>query len=125
MIQTKDIPEYEGLYTVNTEGQIYSFKSNRFLKGCTSTTEHKFVHLRKDGKAKMFQVHRLVAQAFIPNPKNLPFVHHIDDNPQNNNVNNLMWVTPKENTHYCIASGKFGKMPWGAPRKKSTINKEK
>lgn len=125
MIQTKDIPGYEGLYTVNTEGQIYSFKSNRFLKCGTSTTGHKFVYLRKDGKAKMFQVHRLVAKAFIPNPKNLPVVHHIDENPQNNSVENLKWCTQKENVQYCIASGKFGKMPWGTPGKKSTISQVK
>lgn len=43
------------------------------------------------------QVHRLVGQAFIPNPENLPQIHHIDNNPSNNNVNNLLWVSNIEN----------------------------
>ena len=44
------------------------------------------------------QVHRLVGLAFIPNPENLPQIHHIDNNPSNNNVSNLRWVTNIENT---------------------------
>ena len=117
MIETKDIPGYEGLYTANSQGQIYSYKSNKFLEGCTMTSGHKTVYLRKNGTSKMFQIHRIIATLFIPNPDNFPFVHHIDENPQNNAVDNLKWVTPKENTQYCIASGKFGKMRWGKQNK--------
>ena len=50
---------------------------------------------KKDHQKKV-RVHRLVAIAFIPNPQNKSQVHHIDENPSNNNVHNLMWVTPKE-----------------------------
>ena len=48
-------------------------------------------------------IHRLVAQAFIPNPDNKPYIDHIDGNPANNNVDNLRWCTQKENLSYPIA----------------------
>jgi hypothetical protein len=51
------------------------------------------VSLSKDGKAKPFRVHRLVAVAFIPNPDNLPIINHKDENKLNNNADNLEWCT--------------------------------
>ena len=110
MIESKDIPGYEGLYTIDTEGKVYSYKSKRYLTGGTLVYGHKTVILSKNGKVKMHLVHRLVAEAFIPNPNNLPVVHHIDENPQNNTVSNLQWCTQKENVHHTIAAGKHGTM---------------
>jgi hypothetical protein len=106
----KDVPGYEGLYRVSNLGNVYSCKRNRPMKQNDNGSGHLVVLLYKDGKPKINPVHRLVAGAFIPNPFNLPIVHHLDDNPQNNHVSNLKWCTQKENVHYTIAAGKHGTM---------------
>jgi len=64
---------------------------------------YKMIWLITDGKSKKFRVHRLVAEAFIPNPDNKPEVNHIDGNRTNNTVTNLEWVTSKENTDHYIS----------------------
>jgi len=53
-------------------------------------------------------LHRAIAEAFIPNPDNLPYVRHLDDDPQNNSVSNLAWGTQKDNMGDCIRNGNFG-----------------
>lgn len=62
---------------------------------------YKAVNLNKNGKAKVnARIHRIVAEAFIPNPNNLPYVNHIDENPKNNHVDNLEWCDCKYNNNY-------------------------
>lgn len=63
------------------------------------------VWLYKDGEKRPIYVHVLVAMAFIPNPENKPIVHHIDENPANNCVDNLMWVTPEEHNEIHNSTG--------------------
>lgn len=93
----KPIKGYEGLYAITEDGQVWSYISNKFLnKRVQKRDGYELVNLYKDGKQKTFQVHRLVAEAFIPNPENKPTVDHKDRDKLNNSVENLQWATTKE-----------------------------
>ena len=109
----KDIKDYEGLYQVSNLGRIrsldrlvkHAFKGYSRLKGkikpCRKNTHgYLNINLCKDGKAKTLLIHRLVAQAFLPNPDNLPEVNHKDENKENNRVDNLEWCTSLYNNSY-------------------------
>ena len=100
----KDIPNYEGLYQISDTGRIKSLKRNIILKPSTNKNYFKII-LCKNGSKKTYFIHRLVAIAFISNPKNLLEVNHIDGNKLNNNVNNLEWCTRKENVEHSIRNG--------------------
>lgn len=97
MIGFKYIPQYEGLYSIDKNGNVFSHISSRVLKQHANHRGYFMVDLWKDGKCKKGIVHRLVAKTYIPNPCNLPEIDHIDTNRQNNNVNNLRWCNRKEN----------------------------
>ena len=99
---------FEGLYDVSNLGRVRSLNYNKtgrckLLKLTKNGSGYLNVHLSKDGKAKIFLVHRLVAKTFIPNPNNLPFVNHKDENPLNNCVENLEWCTLEYNFAYGTA----------------------
>ena len=97
----KDIKGYEGLYAVSSCGKVWSYTNNIFLTPRHQRkTGYDRVHLVKDGKIREFLVHRLVAEAFIPNPENKPQVNHLDENKTNNHVENLEWATRQENINY-------------------------
>lgn len=111
MEQWKPIENYEGLYEVSSLGRIKSlprWKQNhskleyieeKILKqGFNGKYYH--VRLSKDGKVKIYLIHKLVAEAFLDNPNNYPCVNHKDENKLNNNVNNLEWCTQKYNCNY-------------------------
>ena len=85
-------------YIISSYGYVLSLQDNKdpiILKHYVHK-KHAYLKLSIDGIAKRFQIHRLVAKYFIPNPDELPIVHHIDKNPLNNNVENLVWVSEKE-----------------------------
>ena len=101
------IKGYEGYY-VTKYGSVYSVKKRArnspqgLLKLAVSTDRdgYKIVGLRKlNSKISTQRVHRLVAIAFLPNPKEHPLVRHIDGNPQNNNIINLAWGTAQDNSN--------------------------
>lgn len=101
---------YEGLYEVSNFGNVKSLprKGTRtnneyLLKKCTYKTGYEYVLLSNNNKKKKHKIHRLVADAFIPNPNNYPCVNHIDENKQNNNVQNLEWCTVSYNNRYSKA----------------------
>ena len=92
------IKDYDN-YFINNYGTVYN-KHLKELRKEKTKGGYLRVTLYKNGKQKHFLIHRLVAQAFIPNPKNLPEVNHIDKNPVNNKVDNLAWCTAKENSRW-------------------------
>ena len=105
----KDIQGYEGLYSISAEGRVYNLKTNKYLSGGLDKDGYRRVTLTKNSVKKDFKVHRLVAEAFLPNPDNKPQVNHKDENKQNNNVENLEWVTAEENVNYGTRGERAGK----------------
>lgn len=93
----KDIEDYKGIYQVSDLGNIR--KIDGYIIKPWITRGYCYVGLSKKGNLKKYRVHRLVAEAFIPNPNNLPIINHKDENKINNCVNNLEWCTQYENVH--------------------------
>ena len=101
MEHLKQIEGYPDYY-VSDQGNVYSNKSGvmKKLKPIIKNSEYLAINLSNKVNFTQIGIHRLVAQAFIPNPDNKPCVNHKDGDKQNNNVNNLEWVTHKENSQY-------------------------
>lgn len=112
---------WEDLYEITRDGRVFNLTSGKELKPRPLEQFDKYlpairVSLRRNGVTKKYMVHRLVGITFIPNPKNLPQINHIDGNQQNNWEGNLEWVTNKENVQHAYRvlkrmppnTGKFG-----------------
>lgn len=110
----KDIQGYEGRYQVSNLGRVRSLSRKRWNGYTFTNLEGRILKLRLnknkgylnvilyDGhrNGKTIEIQRLVAQAFIPNPNNLPCVNHKDENPRNNKVENLEWCDYRYNNNY-------------------------
>lgn len=101
----QNIANFENLYQISNYGNVKSLNyrktgKEQILKPTTNNDGYKLVLLYKNGSRKTLSIHRLVANAFIPNPNNLPEINHIDRDKTNNTVENLEWCTHKENTDY-------------------------
>lgn len=107
----KDIPSYEGIYKVSNLGKVKSiswfdpknkkyYKRDKLLKPRKTDKGYIEVTLTNKYKKKIYKVHRIVAEAFIPNNNNLPQINHIDEDKSNNSVNNLEWCTAEYNIRY-------------------------
>mgnify|MGYP003428123665 CR=1 FL=1 len=99
----KDVKGYEGLYKISNLGRVKN-KYDNFVKG-NVIRGYVRISLSKNRNVKTTSIHRLVAEAFIPNPENKPYVNHINCDKTNNVVTNLEWCTQLENIQHCIKNG--------------------
>lgn len=118
-MQWLPVKGYEELYEVSNTGEVRSvdrvlsvtnqkerlFKGRVLLQTMNKQVQYKQVSLWKENKGTSYYVHRLVAEAFIPNPEGKPEVNHIDGNRQNNHISNLEWVTSGENSLHASKTG--------------------
>lgn len=95
-VPIKDYPDY----LIYRDGRVWSKKTNKYLKHGTTLLGYKNIELFNDKGHKRKAIHRLVAEAYIPNPNNYPQINHKDENPANNDVSNLEWCTAYYNMHY-------------------------
>lgn len=130
-IEWADVHGFEGHYKVSNRGEIVSLqrvimRSNghslrvdqRTLSQAKHTGGYLSVNLWKDNKSTNCLVHRVVAQAFIPNPERKPEVNHKDGDKTNNTVSNLEWSTPAENTSHAYRTGLVCRSGESNPRSK-------
>ena len=99
----QDIPNYENEYQISNYGRVRSLKNNKFhiktpILG--RTQDYYSIGLTHNGIKKQYSIDRLVAETFIPNPNNYPEVNHKDENPKNNHIDNLEWVTHSQNVKH-------------------------
>jgi len=95
------IRQYEDQYQINQEGQIFRIGKNKPISPCVNPqNEYLYISLWKEGIGKSFSVHRLVAEHYVLNPEQKPFVNHIDSNRQNPKADNLEWCTQSENIQH-------------------------
>ena len=122
----KPINNYEEIYEVSNTGSIRSLERRGNWKAhimslINSTDGYIRVTLCKNSKAKMYLVHRLVAEHFIPNPGNKPCINHKDGNKQNNKVDNLEWCTYSENELHAMNTGLVNKNKMSMAHKKPIV----
>ena len=114
----KDVVGYEGLYQVSNKGNVYSVErkdsrgnkcGGRVLRPSYDKDGYLQVQLYKNGKVKGKYIHRLVAEAFIPNPKSFLEINHLDEVKDNNELSNLEWCTREHNNNYGKRTEKVSK----------------
>lgn len=108
----KPVKDFEGVYSVSEDGKVWSHKANKFIKPFMKNNGYLFVKLFKQydatAKKRVYayrHLHRVVAEAYLPNPNNLPCVNHIDGNKLNNSVENLEWCSRSQNMQHAVKTG--------------------
>ena len=102
----KHLEKFDNQYSVTDNGIVYSLKGNKKeLKGKVTNAGYREVILSHKGNKKYILVHRLVAETFIENSKNLRTVNHKDGNKLNNNIDNLEWMSDSENLKHARNNG--------------------
>jgi hypothetical protein len=116
-IAIRDIPGYEGLYSIDEMGSIWSEYTHKHLKSYLDKNGYPHIWISKNKEEKQYLVHRLIALTFIPNPNNLPEVEHSDNNPSNCTLNNLFWSTHGDNMAHASRDGLMsGRINLNPPR---------
>lgn len=103
-----DVVGYEKLFSISSKGRLFSKRTSKILKQNVVGNSYNACVTKiggRSGKNLVLKIHREVAKAFIPNPNNLPMVNHKDGDKSNNDVENLEWVTAKENINHAINNG--------------------
>lgn len=100
-----DVPNFVGLYSVTSDGQVFSWKHKIFLKPQKQQNGYLTVNLYKDKKVKTISIHRIVAEVFCQNPNGKPIVNHKNLNKQDNRSINLEWCTHRENLQHACDNG--------------------
>ena len=128
----KSIKSYEGLYEISSLGRVKSLNyrgtgKKKILKNIECSNGYLMVNLTKNGKQKQFKVHRLVAEAFIPNPEDKPCIDHINTIRTDNRVSNLRWVTQKENCNNELSKKKYSEnhRKWNSEESKKKMSESK
>ena len=129
----KPVVGYEGLYEVSNWGRVKSLKRlvksprgyrtvcERTLKPTKDSHGYLCVSLYKEGEMKFVKIHRLVAEAFLNNPDNLPQINHKDEDKTNNHVNNLEWCDAQYNCNYGTRTERLSKSQINGKRSKIVI----
>jgi hypothetical protein len=120
----KDISGYENIYKVSNFGNVKRNGKNENRKLSSDGKGYCVIDLWKDGLQHAYKVHRLVANAFIPNPLNKSQVNHIDGKKLNNSVDNLEWVTNLENIQHARATGLYRNQVRGSKSGSAKLNEE-
>lgn len=114
------IKGYEN-YEVTCSGEVINTKTGKVLKPAKDRVGYLIVKLYKDNKQKPFRIHRLVAQAFIPNPDNLSEVNHKDEDKTSNCIENLEWCTHEYNLNYGRRNEKASKAMTNGKKSKTVL----
>lgn len=119
----KDVKGFEGVYKISNFGNLKHYTKKLGWNTLKQTNKNGWyfnvVLYNPDGKNKSIKIHRLVAEAFIPNPENKKSINHIDGNKQNNRVENLEWCTAKENFSH---AKRMGLWKYNKPYKTTPVN---
>lgn len=94
------IEKTNNYYAISTLGRVMNMRDGRIMRTTITNKGYELLVTHVNGEQQGFTVHRLVAEAFIPNPNKLSEVNHIDENPLNNKINNLEWCTHSYNNTY-------------------------
>lgn len=105
LVEEKGKLTTKGQYYISDKGNFYSTFTKKRIKPQKDHKGYLYVEIGR----KKYKVHRLVAKYFIPNPKNLPQVNHIDCNKENNHVSNLEWCSNRYNYEHALKMGTFSK----------------